>query len=286
MAAEPLAAGPEPAAPPAGPGEWGAPSSPVTGPVPAAAPLLYDYAPPAPPASPQPASPQPAQPASPQPAYGTGQEYTVPISDPATGAPAYGPPNQLTAPIDPGYAGIRQGTAQIGPSTGAVPPPGYGPPPGFPPPPSRGGSPLTWLLAALALVLVAGITVTAILGINHITKLHNQANVLRAERDTDNKAAQAARDKQKSDLQAADLAGKLKRVHDLDAAADDAFAKWDAGTAKFGVLDDAMDRCDDAVDVYNRAAAPFPTDLLGSLPPRIDLTQPSTDCGRSFTSKI
>jgi hypothetical protein len=143
-----------------------------------------------------------------------------------------------------------------------------------------------WVLVAAVVVLLAGVTVISVAGFGHIGRLHDEASKLRGERDNDTRAASDATAKQKADLQTADLDGKLKKVRDLDAAADDAFTKWNAGTTKFGVLDDAMDRCDDAIDAYNRAAAPFPVDLLGSLPKRIDIREESTDCGRSFTSRI
>ena len=153
-------------------------------------------------------------------------------------------------------------------------------------PPVRRRSPAVWLLSVAAILLLAGVVVAAVLGFGHVGRLHDEAASLRAARNGDASAAAAAVEKQKADLRAADLPGKLSDVRDADAAADAAFRRWDSGSVKFGVLDDAMDKCDDTVDAYNRAAAPFPDSLLGSMPKRIDLTEPSTDCGRNFTSRI
>jgi hypothetical protein len=150
----------------------------------------------------------------------------------------------------------------------------------------RARSRAVWLLAAAAAVLLAGVVVISVLGFSHIGRLHDEASDLRAEKASAARSAAAAVEKQKTDLRDADLAGKLDDVHEADTAAENAFRRWDSGSIKFGVLDDAIDKCDDAVDTYNQAAAPFPDDLLGNMPKRIDITEPSTDCGRGFTARI
>jgi hypothetical protein len=236
-----------------------------------------------PPVAPAPASP-PGGPGSypvPEPGGWTfATEPTGPLPGGADwpGASPY-PGAQPTAPIGPyGYGSARQETAPIGPAGAPLPP--------RPEPVRSRGRALPWVLAVLAVILVAGGAVLGVNGFRHIGDLHDQASALRTQRDNDIQATAATAAKQREDLKAADLPGKLKAVQDADAAADDAFRKWDTGTAKFGTLDEAMDRCDDAVDTYNRAAAPFPADLLGSLPQRIDIHRESTDCGRGFTQDI
>jgi hypothetical protein len=65
-----------------------------------------------------------------------------------------------------------------------------------------------------------------------------------------------------------------------------AFRNWRNGGVRFGVLDAAMNDCNNAVIAYNNAAGPFPDHLFTALPRQIDLKDPDTDCGRTFTGSI
>lgn len=153
-----------------------------------------------------------------------------------------------------------------------------------PPGPARSRSRI--VLTVVAVLLGVALAVVAGAGQDVIGGLRHEVSGLRADRDAAARAADSARAHQRDALRDAALPDKLQRVRDLDRAVDTAFARWGAGTVKFGVLDDAMDACYDAVDAYDRAAAPFPTDLLGGLPQAIDLTHSETDCGRSLTDRI
>jgi hypothetical protein len=131
-----------------------------------------------------------------------------------------------------------------------------------------------------------GLIVILAVGIPAIGSLRHDVTAAKADVAAEKRLADEAAAKLRDDFRKADLPTKLQHVKDLDRAADDAFSKWDKGTVKFGVLDKAMNDCNDAVDDYNRAAAPFPATMLGDLPSKINLANPETDCGRAFTNNI
>jgi hypothetical protein len=142
------------------------------------------------------------------------------------------------------------------------------------------------VLVAAAAVLVVVLLATAVIGLVRVTHLRQGVSIRETQRDVQTRQADAAAAKQREDYHNAGLDTKLQRVKDLDKALDTVFAEWHTGTLHFGVLNQAINDCDDAVDDYDRAAAPFPDSLLGGLPRRINLNNPETDCGRSFTSSI
>jgi hypothetical protein len=138
----------------------------------------------------------------------------------------------------------------------------------------------------VAVVLAAAIAVTAALGWSDVSQLREGVSSREAEQATVARQEQAAARALTDDFRAAGLDSKLQRVKDLDKAADVAFNSWHSGTARFGVLDAAMDDCNGAVIAYNSAAGPFPDHLFTALPRQIDLKDPETDCGRAFTGSI
>lgn len=174
----------------------------------------------------------------------------------------------------------------IQPSAPPASPSGYPPPAGFPAPARPRRPALFWVLVGLIPVLAIAGSVIAAVSLNSINDLRGQVSALESERDTQGRRTQEAQTKQRTDFQNAALDQKLQRVKDLDKAADGAFRQWKAGSAKFGVLNNAMNDCNDSVAEYNRAAGPFPDSMFGSLPRRINLDNPETDCGRAFTNTI
>ncbi|HKT00581.1 MAG TPA: hypothetical protein VJT31_13685 [Rugosimonospora sp.] len=183
----------------------------------------------------------------------------------------------------PGPAPQPQGTA--GPPISPVQTPaGTGYP--VPPPPAR---PARFGLVALIVVtalLAAALPVTAGLGWSTIGRLRHQVTTRRDTRNTLADQAAAAAAKQRDDFHSAGFDAKLQHIKDLDKAVDQALTDWHNGTIRYGVLAKAVEDCDDAVDDYDRTAAPFPDSLFGGLPQRINLNNPETDCGRAFVNQI
>lgn len=204
--------------------------------------------------------------------------YQVPQPEPAATnvagheAPASGPP--IAAPV--GYDAPASGPPVTGPAE--FPP---SPPP--PPPPGRAAF---RILVAVAVVLAAAIAVTATLGWSSVSDLRRGVADREAEQAKIAQQEEAAARKVPEDFRSAGLESKLQRVKDLDKAADVAFNAWRNGGIRLGLLDEAMDDCNDAVNAYNTAAGPFPDNLFTALPRRIDLKNPETDCGRAFTGSI
>jgi hypothetical protein len=174
---------------------------------------------------------------------------------------------------------------------------GHGPPTGgfpvivtagYPPPrpPAARGRVAFLVLVLTAAALAAAIAVTAVLGWSDVSDMRRDVAGRQAELDRIAQQEQAASRKQLDDFRGAGLDSLLQKVKDLDKAADVAFRGWRDGTARFGVLDGAMNDCDDAVIAYNTAAAVFPDHLFTALPKRINLDNPETDCGRAFTGNI
>jgi hypothetical protein len=141
-------------------------------------------------------------------------------------------------------------------------------------------------MVSIAVVLAVAITVTAILGWSDVSNLRQGVSDRKAEQATIAQQEQAAARKLLDDFRAAGLDSKLQRVKDLDKAADVALRNWQGGGVRFGVLDGAMDDCNEAVIAYNSAAGPFPDHLFTALPRQIDLKNADTDCGRAFTASI
>ncbi|GIJ72503.1 hypothetical protein Voc01_074200 [Virgisporangium ochraceum] len=221
-------------------------------------------------------APQP-EPAQPQPAPTAGG-----IAGPD--APASGPP--VSAP--PGYEAPVSGPSAAGfpPSTPASPQPFPPPSPQPSPQPPPPGRTAFRLLVAAAVVLAAAIAVTATLGWSAVSDLRRGVSDREAEQTRVAQQEEAAARKVPEDFRSAGLESKLQRVKDLDKAADVAFRAWRDGGIRLGLLDEAMDACNDAVIAYDVAAGPFPDRLFTSLPKRIDLKNPETDCGRAFTANI
>lgn len=194
------------------------------------------------------------------------------------GAPANQPWSAPPVPSGPPVSGAPQAGAY-----------GYQQPPQPPPPPTPQAprSIAFPLLIALAVVLLIASIGLVVVGVGQIGDLRSQVTSLKAERDARTKADADAAAKVESDFKAADLPGKFQKVKDLDKAADDKFAGWKAGTAKFGELHGAMQACDDQVDEYNRTAARFPaTKFNTELPQTVDIGSRDTDCGRGFLNNI
>ncbi|GAA0918288.1 hypothetical protein [Virgisporangium aurantiacum] len=160
------------------------------------------------------------------------------------------------------------------------------PPPPLSPPPAAPGRRAFRILVSIAVVLAAAIAVTAALGWSDVSSLRAGVSERQAELDTIAQQEQAAARKLLDDFRGAGLDSLMQRVKDLDKAADVAFVSWRSGTARFGVLDAAMNDCNNAVIAYNSAAGPFPDHLFTALPRQIDLKNPETDCGRVFTGSI
>jgi hypothetical protein len=203
--------------------------------------------------------------------------------------PYSGPPNPVPQPgPTPPY-----GTA--GTPISAVPyavPAGYStqpfaPPQPFIPPPVRPpGQRAFVILCVAAAGLAVALLVTAGLGWSSVSHLRQQRSTRQAARDALVRQADEAATKQRDDFRNAGFEAKLQHIKDLDKATDTALAGWHAGTTKYGVLAKAIQDCDDAVDDYDRAAAPFPDNLFGGLPKQINLSNPETDCGRAFVNQI
>jgi hypothetical protein len=198
------------------------------------------------------------------------------------GAPANQPWSAPPVPSGPPVSGAPQAGAY-----------GYQQPPQqpqMPPAPQAPQAPRSIafpLLIALAVVLLMASIGTVIIGVGQISDLRSQVTSLKSERDAAKKADDAAKAKVESDFAAADLPGKLQKVKDLDKAAEDKFAAWKAGTAKFGELHGAMQACDDQVAEYDRTAAKFPaTKFNTELPQIVDTGNRDTDCGRGFLNNI
>jgi hypothetical protein len=155
-----------------------------------------------------------------------------------------------------------------------------------PPPPPPRGRPAFLILVTAAVLLAAAIAVTATLGWSDVSQLRQDKSDRRAELAAMAQQEEAAARRQLDDFRGAGLESKLQRVKDLDKAADVAFRDWRNGGVRFGVLEAAMNTCNDAVITYNSAAGPFPDHLLTTLPRQIDLKNPDTDCGRAFTAGI
>ena len=142
------------------------------------------------------------------------------------------------------------------------------------------------ILVSIAVVLAAAIAVTAALGWSDVSNLREGVSDRQAELATIAQQEEAAARKLLDDFRGAGLDSLLQRVKELDKAADVAFVSWKTGTTRLGVLNTAMNVCNDAVIAYNSAAGPFPDHLFTALPRQIDLQNPETDCGRTFTGRI
>jgi hypothetical protein len=120
-----------------------------------------------------------------------------------------------------------------------------------------------------------------------VADARHRLTTLQKARDVQAGQDRAASAKQQDDLRAADLAGKLQQVKDLDGSVDTQFSQWLSGSVKFGVLQKAIIACENAIDAYDRAVAPFPESLLpGGMPPEVNTANPATDCGRAFTGRL
>lgn len=200
-------------------------------------------------------------------------------------------PQQPAQHHAPQPASSATDTTGPGPSSGGFPATGGFPvivTAGYPspPPPAARGRVAFVVLVVTAAALAAALAVTAVWGWSGVSDLRHDVAGRRAELDRITQQEQAADRKQLDDFHSAGLDSLLQRVKDLDRAADVAFRSWRGGTARFGVLDGAMNDCDDAVIAYNVAAAVFPDQLFTTLPKRINLDNPETDCGRAFTGNI
>jgi hypothetical protein len=145
----------------------------------------------------------------------------------------------------------------------------------------------TRLLIGLCTVLAVGLVASVAVGGFAVARTSHELATRQNAKNAQASQDQTAAAKQQDDLKSADLAGKLQQVKDLDKAADAAYAQWQSGSVKFGVLSKAITTCDNAVDAYDKAAAPFPASLLPSgMPAEINTANPETDCGRAFTNQL
>lgn len=160
-------------------------------------------------------------------------------------------------------------------------------PVGYPPPAvNRRGRRAFWVLLATAVVLTIAVFIAASVGLTRISHLRHEVSTRQAQRDAQIQQAQASAARQRQDFTNAGLEAKLEHVKDLDKAVDTALSQWHTATIRYGVLNQAIRDCDDAVDSYDQAAAPFPDNLFGELPKSINLNNPQTDCGRAATGSI
>jgi len=143
------------------------------------------------------------------------------------------------------------------------------------------------LLIGLCVVLGVSLAATLAVGGVRVADARHRLTTLQKTRDVQAGQDRAASAKQQNDLRAADLPGKLQQVENLDGSVDKQFSQWQSGSVLFGVLRKAIVACEDAVDAYDRAAAPFPESLLpGGMPPEVNTANPETDCGRAFTGRL
>jgi hypothetical protein len=143
------------------------------------------------------------------------------------------------------------------------------------------------VLTGLCAVLGVALVVTLAVGGVRVADARHRLATLQKARDVQAAQDRAASAQQQDDLRAAGLAGKLQQVKDLDGSVDTQFSQWQSGSVKFGVLQTAMIACENAIDAYDRAAAPFPASLLpGGMPPEVNTANPKTDCGRAFAGRL
>lgn len=222
----------------------------------------------------------PQQPATHPETHPEPQPVAQPETQPETQPEPHQVPPYAPAATDPaGHELATWGSSVTAPADGPPPPPS-------PPPPAAPGRWAFRILVTVAVVLAAAIAVTTVLGWSNVSHLREGVSNREAEQATIAQQEQAAARKLLDDFRGAGLDSLLQRVKDLDEAADTAFSNWRNGLARFGVLNAAMDTCNDAVVAYNNAAGPFPDRLFTALPRQIDLKNPDTDCGRGFTASI
>jgi hypothetical protein len=176
--------------------------------------------------------------------------------------------------------------AQFTPAGPAISAPPYPVAPGYPAPPREPGRQAFLVLTIVAAALVVAVGTTLVVGLPTVSRLRHDVASRQVQRDADAQRSAADAAKQRDDFRAANLAVQLQHAKDLDKAVDSALVGWFNGTALFGVLDTAINDCDDAVKAYDRAAAPFPAEMFGALPRRINLSNPETDCGRARADDI
>ncbi|WP_203924084.1 hypothetical protein [Rugosimonospora africana] len=177
-------------------------------------------------------------------------------------------------------------TSQFPPAGPAISAPPYPMAPGYPPAPRQPGRRAALVLAVVAAVSLIALGVTLAIGLPARSHLHRDISDRQARRDADVRSSAVAATKLQDDFHAANLQVQLQHVEDLDKAVESAMGGWLDGTTRFGVLDKAVNDCDDAVADYDRVAAPFPDEMFGALPKRINLSNPETDCGRARTNSI
>jgi hypothetical protein len=85
-----------------------------------------------------------------------------------------------------------------------------------------------------------------------------------------------------------DFPTRYQHVLAADRDTDDAYRRWSTvpGT-QFSTVAEAVQRCFGAVDTYDVVATRYSRDLFsGTAPAGIDLSDPRTDCGRAFWSRL
>jgi hypothetical protein len=128
--------------------------------------------------------------------------------------------------------------------------------------------------------LAVALIVTAVVVFTSLGSLQSDSDKLKKEQaDRTNRVA-AAQNQLQTDFSQSDLPGKLAKVRQLTKDSGDTLQAWADKKVEIKALQDAINKCDEAVFEYNRTAAKFPTSMLKDLPQRIGHNDPATDCGR------
>jgi uncharacterized iron-regulated membrane protein len=139
------------------------------------------------------------------------------------------------------------------------------------------------VLGVIVVALMLALAVTGLIVSVAANQLRGEAANLRADAAKRQEAQAQVQKKRADDYQQADLSGKLQRVRDLTNAANQTIITWAATgqqATTIKTVRDARNKCDEAVLDYDATAAQFPPSMLAGLPPRIDIKDNATDCGR------
>jgi hypothetical protein len=142
------------------------------------------------------------------------------------------------------------------------------------------------VLGAVAAVLLLGVGGLAVSASSALSDQDKKIKTLQAQasNDADADAAVAAAS---APVDTAGLQTKYKAVKDADSGVSAAIQKWNTDeNTKFGVVLDALEKCYKTVDDYNRAVAPANAAQRGTLPAKVDLSNPQTDCSRTSLRRL
>lgn len=145
-------------------------------------------------------------------------------------------------------------------------------------------------VALLALVVVLLVSTVAVVVGRHIQAQRDDQDTAALTRTVQ---AQRGLDDQRHGDEARhyveeDFPTRYQHVLEMDRSTDDAYRRWTTvpGT-RFSTVSETVQRCFGAVDTYDVVAARYPQDLFtGTAPARIDLSDPRTDCGQAFWTRL